>query len=102
MHVQEKLVLMVEQETLRVHGRAARAMANQTVPFSVCTILKDEEVYNQLEPEQVRVNIKPFICFSKLVASVDQGVTCLRHQVMTAISILAKAGDLFCVRGTTP
>lgn len=48
----EKLVLMVEQEILRVHGRAARAMANQTVPLSVCTVLKDEEVYSQLEPEQ--------------------------------------------------
>ncbi|XP_058121145.1 uncharacterized transmembrane protein DDB_G0289901-like isoform X2 [Anopheles coustani] len=48
----EKLVLAVEQEILRVHGRAARALANQSVPFSVCTILKDEEVYNIITPEQ--------------------------------------------------
>lgn len=48
----EKLVLSVEQEILRVHGRAARAVANQSQPFSVCTILKDEEVYNILTPEQ--------------------------------------------------
>lgn len=48
----EKLVLAVEQEILRVHGRAARALANQSLPFSVCTILKDEEVYNILTPEQ--------------------------------------------------
>lgn len=48
----EKLVLAVEQEILRVHGRAARAVANQSLPFSVCTILKDEEVYNILTPEQ--------------------------------------------------
>ncbi|XP_059620253.1 ankyrin repeat domain-containing protein 11 isoform X1 [Phlebotomus argentipes] len=48
----EKLVLAVEQEILRVHGRAARALANQSLPFSVCTILKDEEVYNMLTPEQ--------------------------------------------------
>lgn len=48
----EKLVLSVEQEILRVHGRAARALANQSLPFSVCTILKDEEVYNMLTPEQ--------------------------------------------------
>lgn len=34
----------VEQEILRVHGRAARALANQQFPFSVCTILNDEEV----------------------------------------------------------
>ena len=36
----EKLVLAVEQEILRVHGRAARALANQSLPFSVCTILR--------------------------------------------------------------
>jgi hypothetical protein len=42
----EKLVLSVEQEILRVHGRAARALSNQALPFSVCTILKDEEVCN--------------------------------------------------------
>lgn len=40
----EKLVLSVEQEILRVHGRAARALSNQSLPFSVCTVLKDEEV----------------------------------------------------------
>ena len=48
----EKLVLSVEQEILRVHGRAARALANQSLPFSACTILKDEEVYNLITPEQ--------------------------------------------------
>lgn len=48
----EKLVLSVEQEILRVHGRAARALANQSLPFSVCTILRDEEVYNVITPEQ--------------------------------------------------
>lgn len=48
----EKLVLSVEQEILRVHGRAARALANQSLPFSACTILKDEEVYNMITPEQ--------------------------------------------------
>lgn len=48
----EKLVLSVEQEILRVHGRAARALANQSLPFSACTILKDEEIYNIITPEQ--------------------------------------------------
>lgn len=48
----EKLVLSVEQEILRVHGRAARALANQSLPFSVCTILRDEECYNLITPEQ--------------------------------------------------
>ena len=46
----EKLVLSVEQEILRVHGRAA--LANQSLPFSVCTLLKDQEVYSALTPEQ--------------------------------------------------
>ena len=44
----EKLVLAVEQEILRVHGRAARALANQSLPYSVCTILRDEEVRRTL------------------------------------------------------
>ncbi|XP_072931063.1 uncharacterized protein [Epargyreus clarus] len=48
----EKLVLAVEQEILRVHGRAERAVANQALPFSVCTILRDREVYNVLAPDQ--------------------------------------------------
>ncbi|CAH1780189.1 unnamed protein product [Owenia fusiformis] len=42
----EKLMLSNEQEVVRVHGRAARALANQSVPFSACTILKDEDIYN--------------------------------------------------------
>lgn len=46
------MVLCVEQEILRVHGRAARELANQKLPFSACTILKDEEVYNLKTPEQ--------------------------------------------------
>lgn len=48
----EKLVLAVEQEILRVHTRAARALANQSLPFSACTIMKDDEVYNIITPEQ--------------------------------------------------
>jgi len=46
----EKLVLAVEQEILRVHGRAARALASQSLPYSVCTILRDEEVYTPIDP----------------------------------------------------
>ncbi|KAH6946706.1 hypothetical protein HPB50_014620 [Hyalomma asiaticum] len=48
----EKLVLSAEQEILRVHGRAARAIQNQAVPLSACSILRDEEIYNVLKPEQ--------------------------------------------------
>merc|ERR1712170_150527 len=52
----EKLVLSVEQEILRVHGRAARALANQPKPYSVCTILQDEEIYTPIDPQQEEKN----------------------------------------------
>ena len=52
----EKLVLAVEQEILRVHGRAARALANQSLPYSVCTILKDEEIFTPIDPHQEEKN----------------------------------------------
>lgn len=42
-----------EQEVLRVHYRAARTLANQTLPFSACTVLLDAEVYNM--PQDVQV-----------------------------------------------
>ncbi|KAG1683626.1 Ankyrin repeat domain-containing protein 12 [Nymphon striatum] len=48
----EKLILSAEQEILRVYTRAARATVNQTVPLSMCTILRDEEIYNSFENEQ--------------------------------------------------
>ena len=44
-------MLSIEQEILRVHGRAARALANQSTPLSVCAILRDEEIYNTIEAE---------------------------------------------------
>ena len=44
------------KEILRVHGRAARALANQSLPFSVCTILRDEEIYTPIDPEQEEKN----------------------------------------------
>lgn len=47
----EKLVLSKEQEILRVHCKAAQMIASQSTPFSVCSILKDEEVYNIITPE---------------------------------------------------
>lgn len=47
----ERMCLAAEQEVLRVHARMARCVANQPLPFSVCTFLKYEEVYNALELE---------------------------------------------------
>lgn len=48
----EKLCLNVEQEIIRIHSKAARCMACQSLPFSACTFIKDEEVYNMLTIEQ--------------------------------------------------
>ncbi|XP_051553357.1 ankyrin repeat domain-containing protein 12-like isoform X2 [Myxocyprinus asiaticus] len=48
----EKLIVSNEQEVLRVHYRAARTLANQTLPFSACTVLLDAEVYNMPQDMQ--------------------------------------------------
>lgn len=53
----EKLILAIEQETLRVHGRAARALASQDAPLGFCTILRDTEIYNVYHPFHVRINV---------------------------------------------
>ncbi|XP_035491647.2 ankyrin repeat domain-containing protein 12 isoform X1 [Scophthalmus maximus] len=52
----EKLIVSNEQEVLRVHYRAARTLANQTLPFSACTVLLDAEVYNMPQDVQVSHN----------------------------------------------
>ncbi|KAJ8337169.1 hypothetical protein SKAU_G00383890 [Synaphobranchus kaupii] len=48
----EKLIVSNEQEVLRVHYRAARTLANQSLPFSACTVLLDAEVYNMPQDAQ--------------------------------------------------
>lgn len=47
----EKLTLSAEQEIMRVHNQAALAAANQLEPFSVCTMLKHQEIYNYLDSD---------------------------------------------------
>merc|ERR1712203_235709 len=47
---------MGEQEILRVHGRAARALANQPLPHGVCTFMRDENVYTPIDPCQEEKN----------------------------------------------
>jgi hypothetical protein len=47
----EKLTLAVEQEFMRVYNQAAMAAANQTETFSVCTMLKHQEMYNYLDSD---------------------------------------------------
>ena len=55
--LQQKLTLSAEQEVVREHSRAARAMNNQDTPLSVCTILRDEEVYNPIAPDEVGMRL---------------------------------------------
>lgn len=57
----DKLRLSAEQEVLRVHTRAALALANQSLPLSVCTILKDEEIYNVIESDTESSNVDSFL-----------------------------------------
>ncbi|CAF1078223.1 unnamed protein product [Adineta steineri] len=42
----DKLILSHEQEVLRLYGNATRSSVNQDIPFSYCSLLKDNEVYN--------------------------------------------------------
>lgn len=49
---QDKMRLTIEQEYLRLYCRAAHANSGKTLPLSVCTFLKDEELYNLMELEK--------------------------------------------------
>ena len=40
------MILSHEQEVLRLYGNATRSSSNQDIPFSYCSLLKDNEVYN--------------------------------------------------------
>lgn len=55
----DKLVLLYEQEILRCYNRSVREDANQTIPFSFCTIIKDDEVYSPLKHEYIYTNTQP-------------------------------------------
>lgn len=43
---QDKLVILYEQEILRCFNNKQQTSTNQTVPFSFCSIVKDDEVYS--------------------------------------------------------
>lgn len=49
---QDKMRLTIEQEYLRLYCRAAHANSGKMLPLSVCTYLKDEELYNLMELEK--------------------------------------------------
>lgn len=47
----ERLQVTKESQILRVYNNAARLQQNQAFPLSVCSYLKDEELYNKVEFE---------------------------------------------------
>ena len=51
----EKLTLAAEQEIMRVYNQAALAAANQEEPFSACTMLKHQEIYNYLDSDGLTI-----------------------------------------------
>ncbi|KAI7686945.1 Ankyrin repeat domain-containing protein 12 [Sarcoptes scabiei] len=53
---QEKLMIAAQRETIRLYNRADMFKKNQIMPLSVCTYLKDEELYNQYELETFHSN----------------------------------------------
>ena len=63
----EKIKLSIEQEIIRVHGRAALAMSNRSQPLSFATIMRDEEIYNTIDGETDEK------CFESLGTSAGQG-----------------------------
>ena len=52
MTFQDKLLLSHEQEVLRLHGNATRSSINQETPFSYCSWLRDNEVYDHLAMQE--------------------------------------------------
>lgn len=51
----EKLTLAAEQEIMRVYNQAALAAADQAEPFSACTMLKHQEIYNYMDTNGVTI-----------------------------------------------
>lgn len=52
---QERIIITFEQEVIRIYNRSSQMQSNQVLPKSVCTFLKDEEVYNLTEFERASV-----------------------------------------------
>ncbi len=52
--IKDKLVILYEQELLRCFNRLSRHELNQSVSFSFCTIIKDDEVYSEFKQQQAQ------------------------------------------------
>ena len=70
------MTLSAEQEVIREHGRAARAMSNHDTPLSVCTILRDEEIYNPIADEEVYY---PFLNVIVIMFNIRMGTPSLSN-----------------------
>ncbi|EPY79325.1 hypothetical protein CB1_000932036 [Camelus ferus] len=75
----EKLIVSNEQEVLRVHYRAARTLANQTLPFSACTVLLDAEVYS-VPLDAQPLNIRSILTQQVIVEQSDDSKTSVRDR----------------------
>lgn len=75
----EKLTLATEQEIVRVYNQAAMAAANQLEPFSVCTMLKHQEVYNYMDSDGVTIQAAEDVQ-QDLEAAKQEGVRTRRRQ----------------------
>lgn len=53
----EKLTLAAEQEIVRVYNQAAMDAAHQDEPFSACTMLKHQEIYNYLDSDGTTIQV---------------------------------------------
>lgn len=51
--------MSVEQEVLRVYAQISRALVNQPLPLSVCTFLKDRDVYSVPYKNNIDKNEQP-------------------------------------------
>lgn len=51
----EKLTLAAEQEMIRVHNQAAMTAIDQSEPFSACTMLKHQEIYNYMDADGLTI-----------------------------------------------
>jgi hypothetical protein len=47
--LQEKLVILYEQEIMRCYYLYSRDTTQQKIPFSFCSIIKDDEIYSQFK-----------------------------------------------------
>lgn len=70
---QDKLVILYEQEVLRCFNKSAREAVNQEIPFSFCSMIKDDEIYSMFRiSEQASLSATtqpPILCNTEVVTT---------------------------------